>query len=623
MIRDWKLGLLGVLGIGIGLFATTKRKQGKEIYEDAFDDFDPVLLGRSRAAEQQASNRFKEKYRLDLERFGTRQGVINVSNDEGENRKEQQVLSHIERQGKALARKLRPKAPLPQLNGQRAYSKFYEWLEKSFDSTQVTLSNNSDVTKTIRLWGANRGLVVAPPVDEEVESHEVIRTLPTFSTEGRAVQPQGVAFNPFNGFAYITGQLSNNVLVMAPTGEVIKYISLEPKFLPGMNSPVALAINTRRESPNYGQAYVVGSVSNTVSVISTGMELLGHIGVGARPVAIAFDGNSGNVYTADLVGGTVSVIHGDSLELLKTIAVGGNPITIAVEPASGDAYIAFADRDKITVLDKDGVEKGQLDGIGQRPMAFAHNPSNGKMYVLSGADNVLTPVDTGTLEAGAPIPVGKGARQLFYNSNNRFIYVGNTLESTYTIVAPDNTVRATLPLGIVGNGLGFGAKENAFITTDPFGNQVTFVGYAGESRAVSFDKGLAAKTEDFQHNPAIVQHAKFVFSDKNSSGVLRLLKRNATGSVQQAPLSFSDYQGPQNFQNVTEVWGLRHTLIDGQHEWGLTLAPRQTLTIIIYYKQFEQYSLLPETAKRSTGVEMSKGEPFGLDRGHFNNTKTK
>ena len=49
---------------------------------------------------------------------------------------------------------------------------------------------------------------------------------------------------------------------------------------------------------------------------------------------------------------------------------------------------------------------------------------------------------------------------------------------------------------------------------------------------------------------------------------------------------------------VAEVYALKGSYLDGQHCWVFPIAPMQTITLLVYYRQAERYCLLPGTGQR-------------------------
>ncbi|MCB0541509.1 MAG: YncE family protein, partial [Bacteroidetes bacterium] len=56
---------------------------------------------------------------------------------------------------------------------------------------------------------------------------------------------------------------------------------------------------------------------------------------------------------------------------------------------------------------------------------------------------------------------------------------------------------------------------------------------------------------------------------------------------------FNNYKSPQNYLDVAEVTAVRGDVIDGKSTWEFKIAPGQTITILVYYKQLQFKYLIP------------------------------
>lgn len=87
-------------------------------------------------------------------------------------------------------------------------------------------------------------------------------------------------------------------------------------------------------APGDVEAYVVNSVSGTVSVVSLAGDdaftVVDEIAVGAEPRGCALTPNGTRLYVANLTEGTVSVIDTKTRAVIDTVGVGGNPFAIAI-----------------------------------------------------------------------------------------------------------------------------------------------------------------------------------------------------------------------------------------------------------------------------------------------------
>ncbi len=633
MNEKLKIGISALSGIGLGVFmhfalkdkeedcgckeSDTDGKVKKIVDEENYDSFDPIIIGRNKVSSVPSNKRFNQQYQKDLKQWGTKTGVIDVSNDQNEKKEKKKLYSKMGQVGDNLVKEHLPRTtkilsqPKKKLT---PYDDWYAWLRKEFDVTQVTITNTSTEEKTIRLWGSNMGVSVSPPAPEDVEDHEVVSSVTIPAAIGVGIHPQGIAVNPANGFAYVANQLSNNVSVITADGQVVKMVQLQPSTFPGYNSPVAVAVNSNNASPNYGKVYVVGSVANTVSVIDLSHNVINEIAVGVRPVDIAFNPINENLYVANLVGDDVTVIDTTTETVSTTLPVGQDPLGLGINLNNGDIFVTNSTDDSVSVFDSGNLLVTTIAGIGSKPVSIAYHPTNDEMYVVATLSNNIIPIDANTYVALPSINVGNSPYAIVYNSTNNFLYVGNRVDETYSVITPNKTIKATITLGNVNIGFGINQTENVLFSSDTAANVVDIIGYAEESSSITIDDDYSQKNEDFKYSPGLVKHVKFVLSGTQRFKVLTLREERVTGTVKEEPVTFGNYDNPQNFINVSEVFGLDGAMIDGLNSWIFKIAGLQTITVLVYYRQLKMYRSLPEKSSTAIGCEMSKGIPKSWKR---------
>ena len=328
--------------------------------------------------------------------------------------------------------------------------------------------------------------------------------------------------------------------------------------------------------------------------------------VSTRPLAIAFNPVNEKIYVSHLVSDTVAVIDPYTWEQ-ETLPTGPNPRGLAVT-TSGDIYVTNSADHTVWGWDATGQPLVRLEDMGKAPTHVVYQPVTNTLYVSATGSDEVVPVRIDGYQKEAPVPVPGGPYAIAYQAINGYIYVASREGGRLTVIGPDLVSRATLLLGTGGQGLAVDPVKGLLYTSTASG-KVQQIGYQVQSSVVTVDDGYAETREDFQHNPARVKHAKFVFSGDAPSGLLQVREQTATGRRTVKALSFSDYRSPQHALNVTEVSGLEGTVLDGSNAWDFTVAPYQSITVMVYYRQLDRYRLLPETARKSIGVEMGKGIP--------------
>ncbi|TAL58254.1 MAG: YncE family protein [Bacteroidetes bacterium] len=533
-----------------------------------------------------ASNeRYNEKYEKDLKQFGTLQGIINVSNDDPAKKKKQKPFptDFSKAAYKAMMSKWKTHKPAPL--SANPYSDIF----REFPKAQVTIQNKSTEEKEIVLWGANQNVSVSPPAPGDVQDHTIVAQVSIPS----GVHPQGIVVNPANQLVYIANQLSGSITVLDSTNQVVKVIQLEPSF-PGFSSPVSLAVNTKSSSSTYGFVYVACSVANTLVVIDLLLNVTATIPVGSRPIAVAFNPVTLKVYVANLVSDNLSVIDAESLTetVGSPLPTGQDPIGVGIHPISGEIYIANSLGDSVTVYDAFDTLVTTIPAVGQYPVSVTYNPSNGFMYAVATNTNDIHQIHPVTHTISDTIAVGNKPYNSFFDTANNFLYVQNRNDNTLTVIKSDNSIVATLNLGEQNIGGAFNGFNNSIYVSDTSNNTINVIGYLQVSSTISISSDYPEMREDFQSNPAVIQHTKFVVTGLERINSFRINKFTPTGTIKSKPLSFELYASPQSKLNVSEVFELAGTVIDGKMNWRFKLPGLHTVSVLVWYRQFEVREIL-------------------------------
>ncbi|WP_170179741.1 YncE family protein [Flavivirga rizhaonensis] len=550
--------------------------------------------------ETKYKNSSKQKtptYKKSLLRWGTKEGVIDVAL-ETTKRQKTKKLNAIKITGDSIT-KSHQIDPEKKDNSENL-NDYYKILQNDFDVTQVTVKNSSNEERTIKLWNASTN----EPITEEFPTDIDVTQFEKNSVEV-GVHPQGVISNPANGFIYVANQLSDSVSVLDINGNTITTIQLDAIDLPGSTSPVAITVNTIQSSSNYGLIYVVGSVSNTVTIIGLNHEIVTVINVGIRPLDIAFNPINEYIYVANFLSDTISVIDINGI-IVDSILPVSKPVNMAINYENGDVFIINSGNDSVGVFNKDHVLIIQLN-YGFKLGSIVYHPITKNMYasaLIFGTILVINPYDF----QDESINVGNQPYGITYNAKSQLLYVGNRADETYSIINSENVVIDTLNYSDINIGLASHTTENFIFNTDTSKNLLHLIGFRYETN-ISVNEEYYESQENFQHNPAILKHLKVIASGEERFKVLQLLDASISGKQSCKSLSFGNYHNPKNFDNISEVFDIEGVVIDRKHGWCFKIASNQTISLLLYYKQFEMYNLLPEKSRKSFGVKMSKGIP--------------
>jgi YVTN family beta-propeller protein len=533
--------------------------------------------------------KFKEKYEKDLKRFGTRQGIIRVSNDDPAKKKKSKPFPtdfskaiHDSMINKWKTREVTPFSVNP-----------FSDIFRDFPKAQVTIQNKSTEEKEVVLWGANQNISVSAPAPGDVQDHTIVAQI----SIPAGVHPQGIAVNPANQLIYVANQLSGSVTVLDGNNQLVKVIQLQPSF-PGFTSPVALTINTKSSSSKYGYVYVVCSVANVLAVIDLSLNVVSYVPVGTRPVSAAFNPVNLQVYVANLVSDNLSVIDAETLTEVPPLPTEQDPIGVGIDPVNGDIYIANSLANSITVYDSINTLVTTIAAVGQYPTSITYNPANDTMYAVATNNNFVYQIERATHTIVGVIEAGNKPYNSFFDSYNGFLYVQNRADNTFTVIRPDNSKIDGLSFGEQNIGGAFNNFNKTIYVSDTSNNTINAIGYLPVSSAVSISPDYPEMREDLQSNPAVIQHVKFVVTGRERLNSFRINKFTPTGRISSKPMSFELYASPQSKLNVAEVTELAGTIIDGKMNWRFKLPGLHTVSILVWYRQFEVREILSPTTKK-------------------------
>jgi YVTN family beta-propeller protein len=539
-----------------------------------------------------ARDRYTNTYEDDLLRYGTNQGIINVSNDECKKKGSLSVPDNFSKATYALMMDKWKKKPVTPFSV-NPFSDIF----RDFPKLQITVNNKSIAEQEVTLWGGNQHLNVSG--SSSSSSQDAITLSGQVSIPSQ-FYPQGIVVNPANELIYIVNQLSGTVTVLNSSNLIVQTIQLFPTF-PGFCSPITLAVNTKVTSITYGFIYIVCSVSNTVVVIDLSFNILATIPVGTRPVGIAFNPTNLRMYVTNLVDNTMTIIDAELLieiPINSPIPTGPNPIGVGIQLVNGDIYCTNSADDTISLYNNTDEPITTISGFLQYPVSATFNPINNFMYIVAMESNLVYLIETVTYTIVTTIPTGVKPYNSFYNSFNTYLYVQNTVDNTFTIIKPDNTLVPNTSVAELNIGRTYNVFNNSIYVSDTLNNTINILGMNVINLTVNDD--YFEMRENFQSNVGIIQHTKFVVTGPERINSFRHNRFTPTGLIKSKAISFEQFASPQSKLNVAEVTALAGTIIDGKMNWKFKLPGLHTVTILIWYRYFEVRDLLTNNFNTNT-----------------------
>lgn len=525
----------------------------------------------------------------DVIKWGTKEGIIDVADEQATAKKEGKRLENIKKvsqqatQSYIAAKKVEFEAKGIAIENQTQLVKAFLADEQS---TQFSISNLSDQPRAITLWNANQGLSISPALPSDVADHRIENS--TINPAG--IHPQGIVYNPVNGLVYVAGQLSDNINVFDQQGNALREIKLTDNLMPGSVSPTGLAVNTDRTSSMYGFIYVCGSVSNQVYEIDLDDSIQRIFTVGIRPLKVLFNTVTGDLLISNLVSDTVSAIELVSGSI-REFPVGSQPYSLAVNK-QGDAAVTNSGENSVSIISVMG-QVSQINQLIDHPTEITYHPTENLFYMISSSSDELTLLNAETLVKERAFNLRKQVSSLNYNPINELVYVSMPDNSiaAFSNQGLVDTVRFDSPVGQIA----FNTERQLFFTASSQSVNFQVIGYKKQSSQIMVDEQLGERIKEFQNKPVIVTASRMVISDPKDFHTIRLVKRSMTGGRQSRTVAVANSVSAQHRSNIIDLTGMENTRIDGQQAWEFDLPANQSITFLISYRQFDPYYLLPKT----------------------------
>ena len=212
-----------------------------------------------------------------------------------------------------------------------------------------------------------------------------------------------------------------------------------------VSSPQTALIN--RDAAVYstgsGKLYLLDSLHDAVQVLSSSESALS-VQVGAAPVALALNRDTGRLYVANSRGRSVSILDTHSDKVLATVPTAARPYAIAVDEAANKVYVSNTFSNMLTVID------GTANTATNLPVgsfdAILVDPDRRRVYLLGYESDTITELNPVT---GSTTKLSAGALHLWGMARaGKTLYVSHVQDSSI-IAAIDletHTIR-NLPVG--------------------------------------------------------------------------------------------------------------------------------------------------------------------------------
>jgi YVTN family beta-propeller protein len=254
--------------------------------------------------------------------------------------------------------------------------------------------------------------------------------------------------------------------------------------IPVGSGPAGVAVD-----PDTGTVYVANHLDGTVSVISEATDAVTNtISVGGDLGGVAVDHGTGTVYVTASPGNSgnsneVVVISEATDTVTTTIGVGLLPSGVAVDPDTGTVYVANRNAGTVSVISDATDTVTATINVGGNPILAAVDPGTGTVYVGNGNGTVSviseatdTVTDTITVNSG---PTATAIGGVAVDPDTGTVYVANAAQGSVSAISEaTDTVTVTIPVGTEPEGLAIDQASGTVYVANARDNTVSVIGEA-------------------------------------------------------------------------------------------------------------------------------------------------
>jgi YVTN family beta-propeller protein len=252
--------------------------------------------------------------------------------------------------------------------------------------------------------------------------------------------------------------------------------------------------------PAKSELFVANYLNDTVTVISDSSNaVVATLKVGAGPDALAYDSGKGEVFVTNSLNGTVTVLSDANNAVVATVPVGLVPQGLAYDPAKGEVFVSFGGNTASSIPSGISVisdatnsvvatiavnQTAQVEDqiLTTNLEGVAYDSGKGEVFVANyGLDSVLVISDSNN-SVVATVPVGSYPFGLAYDSGKGEVFVANS-NSNFTTIISDatNKVISNVTVGEDPGGVAYDPSSGQVYVTNAEGTSYVDGTYNGTS----------------------------------------------------------------------------------------------------------------------------------------------
>ncbi len=210
------------------------------------------------------------------------------------------------------------------------------------------------------------------------------------------------------------------------------------------------------------------------------------------------------------------------------------------------------------------------------------------IYGIVDSDASLLVIDTLNF-TDREIPLDGVGGSIAYSASEELIYIGETTNFQVLRLNAENQFVDPYPIADFETGIVIHPDSGLVAFSKATEYSVTLARVIKQE--VTIKENYDEYRQEFQFNPAQVKHLKIISSDRLIT-TLELEDISISGKSARHFINISNYNSPQNFLNVAEVFEIEGTVIDGLHRWYFILPAQSSITLLIYYSKLDWFNAL-------------------------------
>jgi YVTN family beta-propeller protein len=243
-----------------------------------------------------------------------------------------------------------------------------------------------------------------------------------------------------------------------PPVNVVSTLALvNESLLPGNFLPKnGVGPYTDAYDPAQSEVFVADDVSGTVSVVSTTTDqVVGTVPVGELPLFVAYGAGTGDVFVGNYLSESVSVINDTNLSVVSTFSVGGYPTGLAYDSGTRELFVSVnrpvcpincPGEEEVISVSNDAVAANIP--VGQYPYGVTYDNLSGEVFVINyGSDNVSVISDSNNTVLTS-VGVGSGPVCGALDPGSQEFLVANEDSNTTSVISTlTDTLVTTVAVG--------------------------------------------------------------------------------------------------------------------------------------------------------------------------------